>query len=101
MNNQLRKQANNVFEKHLFKLMNNSVFGKTMENVRKHKDIKLVTTDKRRNQLVSEPNYYTSIIIHHNYYTTIGFNVTLSTMIINKIQEFCIHLFQISHLVIY
>ena len=38
--------------------MNNSVFGKTMENVRKQRDIKLVTTDKGRNQLVSEPNYY-------------------------------------------
>ena len=40
--------------------MNNSVFGKTMENVRKHRNIKLVTTDKRRNQLVSEPNYHTT-----------------------------------------
>ena len=39
--------------------MNNVAFGKTMENVRKHRDIKLVTTDKRRDQLVSEPNYYT------------------------------------------
>ena len=38
--------------------MNNVVFGKTMENARKHRDIKLVTTDKRRNQLVSEPNYH-------------------------------------------
>ena len=40
--------------------MINSVFGKTMENVRKHRDIKIVATDKRRNQLVSEPNYHTT-----------------------------------------
>ena len=39
--------------------MNNSVFGKTMENIRKHRDIKLVTTNKRRSKLVSEPNYHT------------------------------------------
>ena len=40
--------------------MKTAVFGKTMENVRKHRDAKLVTTDKRRNQLVSEPNYHTT-----------------------------------------
>ena len=40
--------------------MNNSVFGRTFMNARKHRDIKLVTTDKRRNQLVSEPNYHTT-----------------------------------------
>ena len=58
MNTELRKHANNDFKKVFFKLMNNSVFGKTIENKRKHRDIKLVTTDKRRNQLVSEPNYH-------------------------------------------
>ena len=60
MNIKLRTEAKNDFEKYFFKLMNNSVFGKTMENVRNHRDIKLVTTDKRWNQLVSDPNYHTS-----------------------------------------
>ena len=59
MNTKLRKKAKNDCEKDFFKLMNNAVFGKTMENLRKHRDIKLVTTDKRRNRLVSEPNYHT------------------------------------------
>ena len=60
MNTKLRAEAKNDFEKQFFKLLNNSVFGKTMENVAKHRDIKLVTNDKRRNQLVSEPNYHTT-----------------------------------------
>ena len=59
MNTELRKLAKDDFEKDLFKLMNNAVFGKTMENIRKHRDIKLVTTDKKRNKLVSESNYHT------------------------------------------
>ena len=63
MNTELRKEAKNDFEKDLFKLMNNSVSGKTMENIRKHRDIKLVTTEKKRSKLVSEPNYHTINLI--------------------------------------
>ena len=64
MNTELRKMTKNDFEKDFFKLMNNAVFGKI--NVRKHRDIKLVTADKRRNKLVSEPNYHTMNCISEN-----------------------------------
>ena len=67
MNTELRKLAKNDFEKDLFKLMNNLVFGKTMENIREHRDIKLVTTDKKRSKLVSEPNYHTINLISENF----------------------------------
>ena len=59
MNTKLRAEAKNGFEKYFFKLMNNAVFGKTIENARKYRYIKLVTAEKRRNQLASEPNYHT------------------------------------------
>ena len=65
-NTELRKKATNDFEKDFFKLMNNAVFGKTMENVRKHRDMKLVKTDKKRSKLVSEPNYHTMKLIDDN-----------------------------------
>ena len=66
MNTELRKKVKNDFEKEFFKLMNNAVFGKTMENVRKHRDIKLVKPDKRRNKLVLEPNYHTTKWLSEN-----------------------------------
>ena len=58
MNTEYSTEAKNEFENNFFKLMNNSVFGKKMKNVGNHRDIKLVTSDKRRKQLVSEPNYH-------------------------------------------
>ena len=65
-NTDLRAKATNDFEKDFFKLMNNAVFRKTMENVHKHRTIKLVKTDKKRNKLVSEPNYHTMKLIDDN-----------------------------------
>ena len=58
MNTEIRKNAKNEFEKKLFKFMNTSDFGKNIENVRNHRDIKLVTSNKRRKRLVSEPKYH-------------------------------------------
>ena len=60
MNSKLRKKNKNDFKKDYFKLMNNPVFGKTVENMRKHRHIKRVTTEQRKNYLVSEPNYRTT-----------------------------------------
>ena len=59
MNTDPRKKAKTEFENIFFKLMNNAVFGKTKDNVRKNTYIKLVAIEKRRNYLVSEPNYHT------------------------------------------
>ena len=60
MNTKLRQKAKNNFEKYFSKLMNNAAFGKTMESVTKHRNIKLVNPKRRRNYLVSGPNYHTA-----------------------------------------
>ena len=97
-NTELRKLAKTDFEKDLFKLMNNSVFGKTMENIRKHRDIKLVTTDKKRSKLVSEPNYHTISYISEDL-SIIEMNKTKVKM--NKSIYLGLSVLEISKLLMY
>ena len=66
MNTKLRQKAKNNLEKDFFKLINNAGFGKTMKNMRKNRNIKLLITERRRNYLVSEPNYYTTKFFTEN-----------------------------------
>ena len=64
MNTDLKIKQKMILKKTF--LMNNAAFGKTMENVRKNGDIKLVTTEKRKNYLASEPNYHTTKFFTEN-----------------------------------
>ena len=73
MNTDLRKKAKNDFEIDFFNLVNNAIFRKTLENVGKHRDIKLVTTEKRRNYFVSEPNQHTTKFFTENLLATEDF----------------------------
>ena len=98
MNTELRKLAKGDFEKDLFKLMNNAVFGKTMENIRKHRDIKIVTTDKKRNKLVSEPNYHTMNYISEDL-SIIEMNETKVKM--NKPMHLGLSILDISKVLMY
>ena len=69
MNTRLRTEAKNDFEKDFFKLKINTFYGKTMENLRKHRDIRIITTDKRRCTLASKPNYHSSKYISKDLLT--------------------------------
>ena len=77
-NTEKRKQAKNAFEKDFFKLMNNSVFGKTMENIRKRVDVRLVTDEKKLLKLSSKPNYVSSKIFNENLVAVYKIKETLT-----------------------
>ena len=98
MNTEFKKAAKNDFEKDLFKLMNNSVFGKTMGNIRKHREIKLVTTDKKRSTLVSEPNYHTINLISEDL-SIIEMKKTKVKM--NKLIYLSLSILEISKILMY
>ena len=66
INTDLRKKTKTDFEKDFFKLMNNAVFAKTLENVRKYRDNKLATTERKKNYLASEQNYHTTKLFTEN-----------------------------------
>ena len=67
LNTELRKESKNDFEKDFYKLINNAVFGRSIMNVRRHRDIKLVTGNKKRCKLASMPNYYTTKQFSENF----------------------------------
>ena len=73
--------------------MNNSVFGKTMENVRNHRDIKLVTTEKQRNKLVSKPNYHTTKHFSENLLVT---EMKKAKVIMNTPVDLCMSILDLS-----
>ena len=81
MNTKLRQKVRNSFEKIFFKLHNNAVFGKTMENVRKLRDIKLETTGRKGNYLVLEPSYHTTTFFTENI---LAIEMRKTQMLMNK-----------------
>ena len=98
MNTDLRKKAKDNFEKDFFKLMNYAVFGKTMQNVGKHRDIKLVTTERRRNYLVSEPSFHTTNFFIENL-LAIGMKKTETLM--NKPVCLWLSVLEVSEILMY
>ena len=94
----MRTKAKNDFEKDFFKLMNNAVFGKTMEDVRKHRNIKLLTRERRRKYLVSDPNYYTTKIFAENL---LAIEMKKAKIIMNNPVYLCLSILDISKTVMY
>ena len=97
-NTQLRKVATNDFEKDFFKLMNNSVFGKTIENIRKHRNIKLVTTEEKYLRTVMKPNFKSGVLFGENL---MGCEMGKIKVVMNKPVYFGQAILDLSKLVMY
>ena len=78
--------------------MNNAVFGKTIENVRKHRDIKRVTTERRRNYLVSEPNYHTTKFFTEN---VLAIEMKKTEILMNKPVYLGLSILELSKILMY
>ena len=98
MNTNLRKEAKNEFKKDFFKLMNDSVFGKTMENVRTHRNIRLVTAKEKRIKIVSEPNYHTTKYFSKNL---LAIEMKKAKVRMNKLRYLSMSILDISKTLIY
>ena len=97
-NTQLRTAATNDFGKDLFKLMNNSVFGKTMENIRKHRNIKLVTTEEKYLRTVMKPNFKSGVLFGENL---IGCEMGKIKVVMNKLVYLGQAILDLSKIVMY
>ena len=98
MNTCIRKNAKSYFEKDFFKLMNNAVFGKTMGNFRKHRDIKLVATKGKRNYLVSEPNYHTTKFFTEHLSAT---EMKKKEILMNQTVNLVVSILELSNILFY
>ena len=97
-NTQKRAGAKNAFEKDFFKLMNNSVFGKTMENLRKRSNIQLVTNPERMERLAARPTYISHKIFHENL---VAVNSKQTKLLLNKPSYVGMCILELSKLVMY
>ena len=97
-NTQLRTAATNDFEKDFFKLMNNLVFGKTMENIRKHRNIKLVTTEEKYLRMVMKPNFKSGVLFGENL---MGCEMGKIKVVMNKLVYLGQAILDLSKIVMY
>ena len=93
-----KKKSKNDFEKDFFKLINNSVCGTTIKNLKKHRDIKLVTKEKRTKYLVSEPNYHSTKFFTENF---LAMEMRKAQIFMNKPSYLSLSILQLRKIVIY